>query len=488
MKNISAKLLCAFILSSSLLAACSGPATMQKQGSKPAVITAGVDANTPVKPLPYAPAAAAQPATTAQAQLPATLPVTVHAPSTAIPSYANLLPATTGQTATVLRVRTAGDTMLGNIAAEKMPDGNPLLPVLDLLSDADYSFLNLEGPVCDIEGIESKCDRREREILEGRRKAVEESKCYVFRSPSVCVDYLARAGVDAVSLSNNHLFDFDVDCATNTVRILKERGIKPFGFKQNTAAPDNTTLAEAKVNGYTITLAGFNFSASGGYLLPVQEVARAEKLVREARKKSHFVFVMFHAGAEGAENSRVPDGTEFYFKENRGDVKKFARAMVDAGAALVVGHSPHVLRGVELYKGRLIAYSLGNFATYAGFSLNSPNNLGAVLEAALDEKGRLTYGTVFSTIQSYATCNAKPCTKLMPDPQNRALKRIQQLSMADFPKSALKIGDGKYIPLPAVKAKPKTKAKAGAKTKATAKAVRARKPAQKKRPAKGQAR
>ena len=71
-----------------------------------------------------------------------------------------------------------------------------------------------------------------------------------------------------------------------------------------------------------------------------------------------------HAGAEGSDRQHVRSGTERFLGENRGDPLRFAHAVVDAGADLVVGSGPHVLRGMEWYRGRLIAYSLGNFAGY----------------------------------------------------------------------------------------------------------------------------
>ena len=79
-----------------------------------------------------------------------------------------------------------------------------------------------------------------------------------------------------------------------------------------------------------------------------------------------------HAGAEGADRQHVSPGMERYLGENRGDVVRFARGAVDAGADLVVGHGPHVLRGMEWYRGRLIAYSLGSLAAYEVRSLEGP--------------------------------------------------------------------------------------------------------------------
>ena len=83
------------------------------------------------------------------------------------------------------------------------------------------------------------------------------------------------------------------------------------------------------------------------------------------------------------------DKEEEYFGEPRGDVVKFSRMMVDAGADLVLGHGPHVVRAMEYYKERLIAYSLGNFATWFGISVAGVKGYAPMLSATLDDEGRL---------------------------------------------------------------------------------------------------
>ena len=75
-----------------------------------------------------------------------------------------------------------------------------------------------------------------------------------------------------------------------------------------------------------------------------------------------------HAGAEGSDRAHVEPGPETYLGEPRGDSVAFTHAVVDAGADLVVGSGPHVLRGLEWYRGRLIAYSLGNASGYRTLS------------------------------------------------------------------------------------------------------------------------
>ena len=105
----------------------------------------------------------------------------------------------------------------------------------------------------------------------------------------------------------------------------------------------------------------------------------AEQTVAAHAAEHDIVIVTFHGGAEGASMMHVPFAEEEYFGEPRGDVAMFARRMVDAGADLVLGHGPHVVRGIERYQERLIAYSLGNFATYYGISVDGAKGLAPIL-------------------------------------------------------------------------------------------------------------
>src|SRR4029079_4437742 len=93
---------------------------------------------------------------------------------------------------------------------------------------------------------------------------------------------------------------------------------------------------------------------------------------RKADRWADLVVVTMHAGAEGSDHQHVRPGNECFLGENRGNSVAFAHSVVRAGADLVVGTGPHVLRGMEWYRGRLIAYSLGNFAGYDVFSLGGP--------------------------------------------------------------------------------------------------------------------
>ena len=118
----------------------------------------------------------------------------------------------------------------------------------------------------------------------------------------------------------------------------------------------------------------------------------------------------------------------------------FARRMVDAGADLVLGHGPHVVRAVERYKGRLIAYSLGNFATYYGISVAGLKGVAPILFTTLDGEGRFVEGEIVSTRQ------IRPAGPTV-DPENRALNLMRGLSADDFGNPGLTFTpDGRLLP------------------------------------------
>jgi capsule synthesis protein PGA_cap len=130
----------------------------------------------------------------------------------------------------------------------------------------------------------------------------------------------------------------------------------------------------------------------------------------------------------------VPRGSEEFLGEDRGDVRAFAHAVVDAGADLVLGHGPHVVRAMEVYRGRLVAYSLGNFATFGAFNLSGPNGLSLVLEARLAPDGAFLGGRVHPARQE------KPGGPHL-DPAGSVIPALRRLSEEDFGESAVRVGD-----------------------------------------------
>ena len=168
----------------------------------------------------------------------------------------------------------------------------------------------------------------------------------------------------------------------------------------------------------------------------------AETTVSEFAATHDIVIVSFHGGAEGQDATHLPFEEEEYFGEPRGDVVRFSRMVIDSGADLVIGHGPHVVRGMERYKDRLIAYSLGNFATYYGISVAGSKGIAPILIATLDGEGRFVRGKIVSTIQ------LRPAGPSI-DQRNRALNLVRALSSQDFGQSGLTFhADGRIVPAP----------------------------------------
>ncbi len=318
-------------------------------------------------------------------------------------------------------IAAVGDVMLGSPFPNdtRMPpnDGVDLLKeVTPVLSAADIAFGNMEGPIVD-SGVSEKC---------GTPKPGQPVRCFAFRMPTRYAKYLKDAGFDVMSLANNHAGDFGDTGRTSTRRTLDSLGIKHAGSDRGQFA---VTYLES--GGKKIAFIGF---AHNNIVPNVNDLTAARTLVSQAAKKADIVVVSFHGGAEGTDAQRVPRTTELYAGEKRGNLPLFARAVIDAGADLVLGHGPHVLRGMEVYKDRLIAYSLGNFATYGWFRLEAETALTVILEAKLAADGKFVGGKLHSGKQE-----GRGIPVL--DPSGTAIRKVRSLSEMDFAAAAPKISD-----------------------------------------------
>ncbi|MEZ4317331.1 MAG: CapA family protein [Myxococcota bacterium] len=319
-----------------------------------------------------------------------------------------------------VRLRAVGDLMMGtDFPAGFLPpdDGATVLAgVYGLLNDADVTFGNLEGPLCD-GGSTNKCQPGE--------------NCYAFRTPTSYGAWLKKAGFDLLSTANNHAEDFGETCRDQTEQTLNALGIAHSGRPG--------TIATVEHDGIRIGMIGFHTSRSGHYL---NDHETAAALIRGVAANHDLVIVSFHGGAEGAKNLHVPDHEEKFYSENRGHLRKFARVAIEAGADLVLGHGPHVPRGMELVDGHLVAYSLGNFATYGRFNLSGHLSTSLVLEATLDHEGRLVSGRI---LPIRLEGEGIP----MPDAEHTAVDLIRSLSDEDFGARAPVIAkDGTFAPRP----------------------------------------
>lgn len=314
-------------------------------------------------------------------------------------------------------IAAGGDIMMGSPFPNetRMPpnDGaDTFKAVASLFQKADIAFANLEGPLID-GGASSKCGA-------GR------SKCFAFRMPTHYGKYLKEAGFDVLSVANNHASDFGDAGRASTRKTLDDLGIKHVGSDRNQFA---TTIVEVK--GKKIGFVGF---AHNNVQPNVNDLDFARQLVSNLAKKTDIVVVSFHGGAEGAGAQRVFNKTENFYGELRGNLPLFARTVIDAGADLVLGHGPHVLRGMEVYKDRLIAYSLGNFATYGWFQIAGATAETLVLEVQLDADGKFMSGKIHPFFLEGRGILAADETK-------SAISTIRRLSELDFPNSAPKVSD-----------------------------------------------
>ena len=277
-----------------------------------------------------------------------------------------------------------GDIMMGTTFPEVQ--GDPYLPanqgrnlfddVRPLLVGADVAAGNLEGVLLE-KGV-------------GKAKnCVNPTQCFVFRMPPSYVRNLSDAGFDLLSIANNHANDFGATGVSSTMKTLKEARIMYSGNPQ-------CLYAIVYRGGKKIGYAAFGHSRGLSSIMDLEEM---KKLVSKLDKECDIVVVSFHGGGEGKSYTHVTGQMENFLGEQRGNVREFAHAAVDAGADVVYGHGPHVTRGMELYKDRLIAYSLGNFATPYRVTLTGISGHAPVLTLETDGEGRFVTGKVNSFIQ-----------------------------------------------------------------------------------------
>ena len=306
-----------------------------------------------------------------------------------------------------------GDIMMGTDFPENiLPDDDGvgfLAAVTPILSQADITFGNLEG------------------VLQDGGEPVKQCKdtriCFLFRTPTRYAQYLAQAGFDVMSLANNHARDFGEEGRSSTMAALDAVGIRHSGREG--------TVASWMANGRRVALVAFAPNVGSNSLNDPQI---GLPLVTQLAATHDIVIVSFHGGAEGNGAEVLPFTREIFAGEDRGDVVEFAHAMIDAGADLVIGHGPHVVRPLELYRDRLIAYSLGNFATYYGISVEGIRGIAPILFCRLDDEGRFVSGRIESTTQ---TRPAGPS----PDPAHAVVTLMRNLTATAFPNGMLNISD-----------------------------------------------
>ena len=301
----------------------------------------------------------------------------------------------------VIEIGWVGDTTPGSKDGNPPDNGRALFKaVRKQLQAPDLMMANLEGTYST--GGPSKCD------------GVDSGLCFAFQAPPAYAKALSWSGIDLVNLANNHSYDYFQRGLEQTTQALKKAGVEYTGL------PDQITIVDVEgVRVATIGFSPYSWNPS------VNDIPAAVELVERATTKADVVVVLMHAGAEGSDKIRTPKGTEVAFGENRGDSRAFAHAVVDAGADLVLGSGPHVIRGIERYKNRLIAYSLGNFGGWGNFGVGGNLSLSGLLTVRIDARGRIQGGRWVSL---HIASPGVPSV----DSGDVAARLVRQLSAADF--------------------------------------------------------
>ena len=324
--------------------------------------------------------------------------------------------ASTGLAGDTVCVAGVGDIMLGTDfpSGTYLPPGDDCSALLNGVRNElvipDITFGNLEGTFAGAAVTAKKC--------------LDTTRCFVFRIPEKYVTCLTAAGFDLLSMANNHSGDFGAEGQANTVKTLEAAGIAFAGLINH---PYVIIVKDSVRYGLCA------FAPNPG-TCSILDIEAAKKLVGEVSRKCDILLVSFHGGGEGEECQHVTREEEEYIGNSRGNVYEFAHAMIDAGADILFGHGPHVTRAVELYRDRLICYSLGNFCTYGRFNLSGPRAVAPLIKVYTSREGGFLYGEIIPVRQT-----GKGFTSI--DPQKQAISIIRQLTDQDFPESNLLITD-----------------------------------------------
>ncbi len=312
-----------------------------------------------------------------------------------------------------IRIKAVGDIMLGSVTPKTIlpPDeGREFVSSIGkYLTEADIVFGNLEGAIIE-DGMQPvKCSDKSRKA----------GRCYEFGMPEVLSASLKGMGFNVLNMDNNHSEDYGADGYLFTQQKLNELGIK--------FAP-KTGFAEFLIEEKKIVVAAFGYSGTSH---SISGLENTRMVIEELDKRYDIIIVSFHGGAEGRDKVNIKNETEFFLGENRGNVIAFARTAIDAGADLVIGHGPHVLRAIEIYKNKLIAYSLGNFLTYGNMNISGVTGISVIIDADIDiNSGDFLHGKLIAAKQTgYGIPNI--------DETGEGFKLVQSLTNEDFPENEI---------------------------------------------------
>ena len=327
--------------------------------------------------------------------------------TTSTTSLATTTMVTTTTTPPTFTLSAVGDTELGN--TPQVPS-NPTAYLANMRGSlaAQIVFGNLEGTMFDGSGG-SKC-------------GAGSTECYAFKVPTSFAAAYKATGFTVMNSANNHSHDFGNPGLLSTSAALRAAGLVQAGLAGQ--------IPIVRVGSVKVAFVDF---APYPNLNDMLNATSAAALIRHAHSEADVVVVYMHSGAEGSDADHVTRGTEYYVGEDRGNPYAFAHAAINDGADLVIASGPHVLRGMEFYRGHLIAYSLGDFANYYDFGGGGDLALSGILHVTLNASGGFVAGRFTSLLLT-------PAGQPHVDPRAAAAAFVNALSREDFGAAAARIG------------------------------------------------
>lgn len=257
--------------------------------------------------------------------------------------------------------------------------------VKDVFKKDDLTIINMEGTLTDL--------------------TTRKDKQFAFKGDPEYVKVLTNGSVEAANMANNHTYDYGEDSFKDTVNILEKNKIRTFG-------DDETVIIPVK---------GVNVGIFGIYELDDHEerIPQVKSDIAKLKKDGADIIVaVFHWGNE---LERVPDDNQVML----------AHLAIDEGADVVVGHHPHVLQGIDTYKGKTIAYSLGNFCFGGNYHPTEMDTMIFQQKFMLDTSKKITdseINVIPCSVSSESDCNNYQPTILEGDEAKRVRELIQERS------------------------------------------------------------
>ncbi len=296
-----------------------------------------------------------------------------------------------------------GDVMLGH-RYEPVLDKNgsdfPFKKIQFFLDKSDILFGNLENPVS--------------------KRGTPVDKQYTFRMNPDHLSALTSAGFDVVCLANNHVLDYGREALSDTFSYLEQANILYCGAGENLMKAREPAVVSVK--GQTLAFLAYSFTLPEDFYATKGKAGTApansdffRKDIKKARQKYDWVIVSFHWGKE---YTPVPHDRQIFL----------AHTAVDAGADAVIGHHPHAVQSFEIYKKKLIAYSLGNFV----FGTGSHRPSGAVLKLGFSSDRSMTADIFPVVVNNYKSnfqvqlMTGKPLQKALTHIKNISSQLIKQ--------------------------------------------------------------